>query len=229
MIKAFWDANTFRYAGLSMRGLKKGQIKLRSPSNESWILTNIDSIGIVKVGSTPARKERKYWGGDINWVSSGEVANNNIVSTKEKISQVALRNTSLYVCPVGTVLIAMIGQGKTRGQSSILKIDAATNQNVAAVIIDHGCINPTYLWYFFLSKYMETRAAASGGNQPALNSVKVGEFFFPLPPLAEQTAIVERADRLLAMVDELEMQVAERKGQAEELMQVVLREAFEGK
>lgn len=223
-IETHWKSNKQKYKGLSLRGLNSGQVV---EPYDSWVKTNIDSIGIVKVGSTPDRTNQSYWNGDINWVSSGEVANNSISTTKERITNKALDATSLYICPKGTVLLAMIGQGKTRGQTAILNIEAATNQNVAAVIIDHGCILPEFLWYFFLSQYMQTRSVATGGNQAALNSAKVGSFSLPLPPLAEQQAIVARVDSLMAFIDELEKQVAERKEQAQLLMQTVLREAFD--
>ncbi|WP_052331122.1 restriction endonuclease subunit S [Planktothrix agardhii] len=226
-IKAYWKANQIKYNRLSLRAYNKGQLVKESDTDLSWVSTNIDSIGIVKVGSTPTRNEPKYWNGQVNWISSGEVANNIITKSNEQITDIAVKNTSLHLCPVGTVLIAMIGQGKTRGQSSILQIEAATNQNVAAIIIDHGYINSKYLWYFFLSKYLETRQIASGGNQPALNSVKVGSFPFPLPPLAEQKAIVEKVDYLMKIIDQLEAQIKHRKQLAEDLMQTVLREAFE--
>jgi type I restriction enzyme S subunit len=93
-------------------------------------------------------------------------------------------------------------------------------------------ISPEYTNYVMNSKMHrewcdELKTDALG--QSNLNATKLRDFRFPLPPLAEQTAIVNRVDRLLAMVDELEKQVSERKVQAEELMQAVLREAFEGK
>jgi len=86
-----------------------------------------------------------------------------------------------------------------------------------------------FLYYYFLSRYEESRSYASGGNQPALNGEKIGKFVINLPPINEQNEIIKRVGKLLAMVDELEKQVAERKGQAQMLMQAVLREAFEGK
>lgn len=224
-VELHWETNKRKYKGLSLKGLISGQV---FEPHGTWVKTNIDSFGIVKVGSTPARTNLSYWNGDFNWVSSGEVANNIISITKECITSKALDETSLYICPMGTVLLAMIGQGKTRGQTAILNIEAATNQNVAAVIIDHGYVSSKFLWYFFLSQYMQTRSVASGGNQAALNSTKVGNFSILLPPLAEQQAIVARVDSLMASIDELEKLVAERKDQAQMLMHTVLREAFDG-
>ena len=72
------------------------------------------------------------------------------------------------------------------------------------------------------------KSMAHGGFMDVINLGMLKALLFPLPSLAEKAAIVERVDSLLAMVGELEKQVTERKTQAEELMQAVLREAFEG-
>lgn len=81
----------------------------------SWQNTMIGCVCDVFVGSTPSRKMDDYWGGDINWVSSSEVAFCRINSTKERITKLGLENSSTNIHPKGTVLLAMIGQGKTRG------------------------------------------------------------------------------------------------------------------
>jgi type I restriction enzyme S subunit len=119
----------------------------------------------------------------------------------------------------------MIGQGKTRGQTAILDIDAATNQNVAAIRLLG--ILPKMIWYFFLSRYEVTRSGASGGNQPALNGIKIRNTVLALPPLAEQKAIVAKVESLLALCDQLEQQVTAAQTHAEQLMQAVLKEAFQ--
>ena len=110
----------------------------------TWTECTIGSIGDVQNGSTPSRKNPGYWNGKIPWVSSGEVRNNEISTTREQISEEGFRNSSVRWLPPGTVLLAMIGEGKTRGQSAILRIKATINQNIAAVVIDHGLILPKY-------------------------------------------------------------------------------------
>ena len=97
-----------------------------------WKKCCIGAIGVITNGSTPSRKEASFWNGNIPWVSSGEVANNTIESTNEMISEEGFNNSSVKKLPIGTVLIAMIGEGKTRGQTSVLNIEATTNQNIAA-------------------------------------------------------------------------------------------------
>jgi len=220
-IQVFWKENKTK-----SRAITNGQYIELLPELNSWIKTDIDSIGIVKIGGTPSRDNFAYWQKDVAWVSSGEVANCEIFDTREYISHEGSNNSAAKVLPCGSVLVAMIGQSKTRGQSAILRINAATNQNVCGIVINHGLINEKYLHYYFLSRYEESRTFAAGGNQPALNGAKIGKFLINLPPLAEQNAIVERVDRLLESVNALEQQVKERKSYAEQLMQVVLKEAF---
>lgn len=203
------------------------EIPFEIPDN--WVWCRLGEIGKIKIGSTPSRHEPSFWKGNIPWVSSGEVANNFIYDTKEKITKVGFDNTSLSVYPKGSVLVAMIGQGKTRGQTSILKIDAATNQNVAGIIIEHTYLLSEFLWYFFLSRYEITRESASGGNQPALNGTKINNTLFPFPPLSEQIRIVKKLDELMQTCDALTVSIKQSASENEQLLQQVLREALEAR
>jgi type I restriction enzyme S subunit len=115
-----------------------------------------------------------------------------------------IENSSTKIYPPGTVLIAIIGQGKTRGQSAILDIEACTNQNVAGLVFDAGNIFPEYVWKWALSEYEKTRSGGRGGAQPALNGQKVKNLLIPLPPLAEQKRIVSKVDELMKLCDQLE-------------------------
>ena len=117
----------------------------------TWMKCTVSSIGNVCNGSTPSRKESEYWEGSIPWVSSGEVCNNEIFETREKITKDGYSSSSVRLLPQGTVLIAMIGEGKTRGQTAILRIDATINQNIAGVALNHGLVVSEYLWYWFQS------------------------------------------------------------------------------
>lgn len=192
----------------------------------TWEPTVIDMVGLVCIGGTPDRNRLEYWNGSIPWVSSGEVANCLIGDTKEKITDLGFQNASVTMHPPGTILVAMIGQGKTRGQSAILKIDACTNQNSASIVIDHGLIVPEFLWLVFLARYEESREAAKGGNQPALNGQIIGAIPFRLPPLAEQAVIVERVEALMTTCQALEAEIERSRSHAAHLLQAVLKEAF---
>lgn len=98
-----------------------------------WLWSLFGQCFYVKVGATPSRKEESYWNGNIAWVSSGEIQFCRIKQTKELITELGFQNSSTQINPIGSVLIGMIGEGKTRGQAAILDISACNNQNCAAI------------------------------------------------------------------------------------------------
>ena len=172
--------------------------------------------------------EDKFWGGDIPWVSSGEVRNNVISTTRERITKAGYESCSVRLLPPGTVLLAMIGEGKTRGQTSILQIDATINQNIAAVVITHGLVNSEFLWRWFQFQYEATREHGSGSGPQALNCQRVRELPFVLPPLVEQQEVVGRVEALFALDDQIETRYAKAKTPVEKLTPSLLRRAFRG-
>jgi type I restriction enzyme S subunit len=202
-----------------------------SPDQElpdTWCLCQINDVGDVCNGSTPSRKHPEYWDGDIPWVSSGEVQNCLIVKTRERITRQGYDNSSVHLLPVGTVLLAMIGEGKTRGQSAVLEIEATINQNMAAIVLCHGLMSPRYLWYWFQHHYETTRQAGGGSGPQALNCQRVRELPLVLPSLEEQREIVRRVEALFARAEEFEKRVKSAALRAGHLMQSILAKAFRG-
>jgi len=173
------------------------------PMPPSWKEIVVQDFADVRLGSTPNRSEMSYWQGGIPWVSSGEVANCRIHNTKEKITPAGLDNSSANLIPKRSLLMAIIGQGKTRGQTALLEIDATTNQNVAALVFNEANVFPEYVWIWAQSKYSSHREDGHGGAQPALNGKKVRSFRFSLPPIAEQHRIVARVGELMPLCDQL--------------------------
>jgi type I restriction enzyme S subunit len=196
---------------------------------DKWLWVKIAQIYLVFVGSTPSRKEEKYWNGEINWVSSGEVSFCNIYTTKEKITQLGLENSSTEIHPVGTVMLGMIGEGKTRGQSAILMIPAAHNQNTAAIRVGENSYSSKLLYHYFYFQYEETRTIGSGNNQKALNKTRVENINYPFCSLQEQDQIVQEIESRLSICDQVEATIIENLQRAESLRQSILKQAFEGK
>ena len=122
----------------------------------------------------------------------------------------------------------MIGEGKTRGQSAMLDIEAATNQNVAGLVFDTDKIFNEFVWLWALSQYEKTRAVGRGGEQPALNGDKVRNLVLALPPLTEQHEIVRRVGLLFERADAVDREVAAASRRCERLTHVVLGKAFRG-
>lgn len=208
--------------------LNEGEIMELSRLPEGWGWVKIGEVLEVFVGSTPSRKETNYWGGEIPWVSSGEVAFCKINSTKECITKLGLDNSSTQVHPVGTVMLGMIGEGKTRGQVAILNINACHNQNTAAIRTG-TCYLSEFIYYVFVKNYVETRRIGSGNNQQALNKSIIENIPIPLCSLPEQRAIVQEIETRLSVCDKLEQDIAENLEKAEALRQSILKRAFEGK
>ncbi|MFO5492532.1 MAG: restriction endonuclease subunit S, partial [Cuspidothrix sp.] len=195
---------------------------------ETWISCTINSIGNVCNGSTPSRNVEEYWQGSIHWVSSGEVVNNIIYETREKITELGYKNSSVKILPKGTVLLAMIGQGKTRGQTSILEIEATINQNIAAIILNHELVVSEYLWYWFQYQYAATRELGSGSGPQALNCQRVREIPLILAPINEQIEIVTCIKYLLQKVELIMENYQQATEKLEKLNQSILSKAFRG-
>lgn len=195
---------------------------------ESWLSVCVGHIGDVQNGSTPSRKCSTYWAGIIPWVSSGEVQNGILDTTRECITEEGYRDSSVSLLPKGTVLIAMIGEGKTRCQTALLNIPACINQNIAGVILDHGLVESRYLWYWFQARYKQNREFGSGSGPQALNCHKVRELPLNLPPLEEQREITVRLNRLMAQAGQIEAQYVRAKAQVDRLTQSILAKAFRG-
>jgi type I restriction enzyme S subunit len=195
---------------------------------QGWVWCSLGQCFHVAVGATPSRKEPGYWNGAIPWVSSGEVRFSRITETKEQISGEGLLNSSTQINPVGSVLLGMIGEGKTRGQVAILDIAAANNQNCAAIWVSETEIPPEYVYFWLWSQYEQTRRGSSGNNQPALNKSIVERICLPVAPLDEMKEIVRLIDGELNRIFEQETAVELALKQSTAQRQNILRAAFSG-
>jgi len=205
------------------------QAVLKNAFDGDYKFSNIGETCDVFVGATPSRKMNHYWGGEICWVSSGEVKFNVISDTKEKITEEGLKNTSTEIHPPQTILLAMIGEGKTRGQCAILNIHAAHNQNTAALRAKKDILNFKFLYYFLVFTYEDTRRVGSGNNQKALNKTRVSSLQIPLPLVEKQSQIVQEIESRLSVCDKIEETIETTLAKSEALRQSILKKAFEGK
>ncbi|SLJ85207.1 restriction endonuclease subunit S [Psychrobacter sp. DAB_AL43B] len=190
---------------------------------------NFSELYDVFIGSTPSRSISEYWNGDINWISSGEVTFSNIRSTKEKITQLGLAKTSTSVHPIGTVMLAMIGEGKTRGQASILKIEACHNQNTAALRVNNDLLSSEYLYFYLLYSYEMTRRIGSGNNQKALNKTVIQNMTIPICSFEEQTEIAQILERQNNAIESSKQTLDKYLKKATLLKTSILHKAFQGK
>lgn len=179
-------------------------------------------------GSTPPRGVKDYWSpAEIPWVKTGEVAFSPITHTEESISAKALKECSLTLLPPETVLVAMYGQGKTRGQSAVLKVPATTNQACFA-ILPNATWDPEFLFHWLMASYHDLRSLSEGrgGNQANLNGGLLNALEVPAPSREQQVAIARRAKDALHEVDALAAANAAQQDELDRLPQRLLAQAF---
>ena len=176
-----------------------------------WQYERIGTFGIVGTGSTPSRSNPDYWQpAEFNWVSSGETSEFFVNETKEKVSALAIKETNVSLYPAGTLIVAMYGQGKTRGQITELLSEAGTNQACAAIrLVNDSLHHKGYVKLYFRKAYAELRSHAAGGAQPNLNVGKISNTVLALPPLAEQQRIVAKVDELMALCEHLKTRLSD--------------------
>jgi type I restriction enzyme, S subunit len=192
---------------------------------EGWTWASVDQLADVGTGATPKRDKPAYWNdGDVPWVTSSVVNSDYVDQASEFVTKLALAETNLTLYPIGTLLIAMYGEGKTRGKCTELRIPASTNQALAALQVDSSIRG--YLRHFLELNYEEMRKFASGGVQPNLNLSLVRAVCVPLPPLSEQVRIVAEVDRHLSIIREVEAEVDTNLQRAQVLRQATLAKAF---
>lgn len=146
-------------------------------------------------GATPSTKVNSYWSnGTIPWLSSGEVAKGRVFATDTMISQEGYDSCSTRLVPKNSVLIAMAGQGKTRGSVGISGIELCTNQSICSIIVNDKIILPDYLYYELKLLYNELRSISNGdGGRGGLNLKLIQGFSVIVPDIDEQMTFVKRA------------------------------------
>ncbi|MDN5651401.1 MAG: restriction endonuclease subunit S [Lactococcus lactis] len=157
---------------------------------KEWEIKTIGDIATVSSGGTPSRKEQAYWNGDIPWVTTAEVQFKTILDSAEKITKEGLTNSSAKLFPINTILMAMYGQGKTRGQVAKLGIEASTNQACAAIILSSDyCVD--YYYQFLIYQYENIRDMSNSGSQENLSGSIVKSIPVLVPPYFEQEKIAQ--------------------------------------
>ena len=170
-----------------------------------WSLPKLGHLARVMNGSTPSRDNLDYWSdGDIPWVASGSLNDYRIDLASEFITSKALKECSVEIIPSGSVLVGLVGQGKTRGLAALLNIEATINQNVCAVVPDKKKLLSGFLHLYLHCIYEPLRDFGRGANQAALNCELVSALRIPLPTLGEQHQIVQYVEGKLSKFDDLE-------------------------
>ena len=175
------------------------EVPYKIPENWEWV--KLGSIGIWNSGATPPKANCSYYSSaTIPWLLTGDLTDSYITNIPNKISELALKETSVKVNPTGSILIAMYGA--TVGKLGILTFPATTNQACCACSKLFQ-IEKLYLFYFLMAERNNFKFRAEGGAQPNISKNKIINTFIPLPPLSEQTRIVDKIEESFAIIDAL--------------------------
>ena len=175
----------------------------------------------MRSGATPSRANEQFFNGQINWVKSSDIRNEEIYSTEEKISDLGLANSSCTIFPINTVLIAMYGDGKTRGRVGILKIEAAANQACAA-IIPNEYFHPTFLFCSLKYSYDFLRSLGKGANRKNMSLSVLNGILINEPNLQDQVRFDAIYNRIQMLVKPMQKSL----DLFEEFLQARLYETF---
>ena len=192
---------------------------------EAWKSDSVGSIAKVTSGGTPNRNVKEYWdGGTIPWITTSLIDSSVITHSEEFITEEGLKNSSAKIFPVGTILMAMYGQGKTRGKVSMLGIEATTNQACAAILVNEH-LSSLYLFQNLDGRYEEIRGLSNEGGQQNLSGDIIKKIKVHFPTFPEQQKIAS----FLSAADEKIQQLTHKKELLEQYKKGVMQQLFSGK
>ena len=159
-----------------------------------------DVVIQARSGGTPSRTRDDFYGGNIPWLKSGEVENDRITPASEFITQAGLKESSAWVVPPGSTVVAMYGQGDTKGRAGYLSAPVATNQAVLALVGDPELVDSRFLLHALRSRTESLRSRAVGAAQPNLSKGLILTEPIPLPDLDEQIVLAQGLDAMLEVL-----------------------------
>lgn len=213
-----------RFSSISQWGIDFINEK-KSQEEFSKYFKSLKISDICKIGSggTPTRSNKKYYSGNIPWIKTGELNNDIVVDSEEKITQEALENSSAKLYPANCIVMAMYGA--TIGKTAKLGIAATTNQACAVLYdIDSSIVDTDYLWFYLQTQTEKFKELAYGGAQPNINAGIVADYFIPVPSLIEQRNMVEHTKGVRSLVQSLKMDMLQKTEETKKMINSILFE-----
>ena len=193
--------------------------------NKGFEEVELGSIARLTMGGTPSTSKIEYWdNGKVNWMKSGDIKRDFIYSIPNRITELGLKNSNAEMYPTGTVVIALNGQGRTRGTTAILNIETSSNQSVCGIIPNHVKISSIYLHFNLKFRYQELRNITGDNDRSGLNLTILRGLSISLPP-------IELQQKFASIVEEVEKLKEKQKQSKEELkimFNSLMKQAFNG-
>jgi type I restriction enzyme S subunit len=170
---------------------------------DHWSRASLKWLAQIYSGGTPDRSNEAYWSdGTIPWLGSGEVNQMMITEATEFITELGFQSSSAKWVPAGALMMALAGQGRTKGMVAQTALAATCNQSMAAIVPRHE-LNPRFLFWWLSGNYQRIRNLAGGDLRDGLNLELLGGIECPLAPASEQEQISSFLDRETAKIDVL--------------------------
>ena len=204
-----------------LKPIQEKEIPYKIPDGWKWI--RLGDIFSLKTGATPSTKNPIYWNGNIRWLKSGDVNKGEIFDCEGRITEIGMKNSNCKILPSDSVLIALNGQGKTRGTVAMLRIEATCNQSLVAMISENkDHFVPEYLFNYLRANYMNIRNITGHKQRRGLNMKIISNLLVALPPSNEQKRIVAKINQLMPFCDELEVGLVQAQTDGGKLMEAVV-------
>ncbi|WOE79962.1 restriction endonuclease subunit S [Pseudomonas protegens] len=188
---------------------------------KDWQVEKMEDIATISSGGTPSRTNPNYWDGDIPWITTTQVDSNVIREAQQYITREGMENSAARMLPTGTLLMALYGQGKTRGKVAMLGISAATNQACASILISDPVL-ARFTFNYLTNQYEAIRASSNGGSQNNLTGGIVKRLHIPIPPQVEQTRITSALFDIDTLISSLDQLIAKKRDIQQATMQQLL-------
>ncbi|WP_270886532.1 restriction endonuclease subunit S [Pedococcus sp. 5OH_020] len=212
-----------------LRAVAFSTLLSRGKACEGSTIVSLGSMSDIGTGTTPSRGTKAFYeGGTIPWITSGDLHQGVVTDVRQFVTKKALRETSLRLYPKGTLLLAMYGEGKTRGTCAELGVEATVNQACAAVQLKDQSTAP-WVRAVLDAQYVGMRGMAAGGVQPNLNLRLVRSIEIPMPDLTTREQLLGELSAILDASRRLESATAPLRSRAGTLRRAVLSAAFAGK
>ncbi len=188
-------------------------------------IKKLGEIARLDMGGTPNTQIKDYWeNGNVNWMKSGDIKGDYIEEIKNKITEEGLKNSNAKIYEKGDIVMALNGQGKTRGTTAILGIKTSSNQSVASIRSDYKIVNSEYIHFNLKHRYSELRNLTGDNQRSGLNLTILRNLKIPLPPIPLQKEFAS----IVKHVEKLKENQKKSQEEIEHLFNALMQKAFQG-
>ncbi len=195
---------------------------------KEWEKIKIENLCSLMTGGTPSKSVESYWDkGDINWLASGDVNKEIIYEVEGKITQEGMNNSNTKMIPINSILIALNGQGKTRGTVAVLKVESTCNQSLVAFIPkDNNQLDYKFLFYYLKASYQKLRNITGDNERSGLSMRILNNYLISIPKIKIQREIVKKIELFNNQQKNIKEQISQKLSAISLLPSSILNEVF---